>query len=157
MDSNNILDLVLTTEADRVGNICVLEPFPECHHYPVTFEYVTQFNDEDANESASHLMWSRGNYTQISASIIAVYWITEFDGKSINESFLYFVDILQTLVDRYVLVARQNHVPAWMRDLPRHLAREKAAKWRVYKECRREFGRNHELSAAALADFIRVN
>ena len=27
----------------------------------------------------------------------------------------------------------------------------------MYKECRREFGKNHELSAATLADFIRVN
>ena len=44
-----------------------------------------------------------------------------------------------------------------MRGPPRHLAREKAAKWRLYKECRREFGRNHELSAAALAEFISVN
>ena len=41
-----------------------------------------------------------------------------------------------------------------MRGPSRHLAREKAAKWRVYKECRREFSRNHEFSAAALTDFI---
>ena len=81
-------------------------------------------------------MWSRGNYAQISASIIAVDWITEFDGRSINENFLYLVDILQTLIDRYVPVARQNHVHAWMRGPPCHLARKKAAKWRVYKECR---------------------
>ena len=84
-DSNNILDLVLTTEADGVGDICVLEPFPKCHHCPVTFEYVVQFNDEDANEGASHLMWSRGNYARISASIIVVGWIMEFDGRSIIE------------------------------------------------------------------------
>ena len=56
VNSNNILDLVLTTEADRVGDICVLEHFPKFHHCPVTFEYVMQFNDKDANESASHLM-----------------------------------------------------------------------------------------------------
>ena len=48
-------------------------------------------------------------------------------------------------------------MPAGIRGLPRHLVREKPAKWRVYKECRREFGRNHNLSTAALADFIRVN
>ena len=96
----------------------------------------------------------RGNYAQISASTIAVDWITEFDSRSINESFLYLLDILRTLIDRYVPVARQNHVPAWMRGPSHYLAREKAAKGRVYKECRREFGSNYELSAAALADFI---
>ena len=45
----------------------------------------------------------------------------------------YLVDILQTLIDRYVPVARQNHVPAWMKGPPSHLVWEKAAKWRVYK------------------------
>ena len=34
----------------------------------------------------------------------------EFEVKSINERFLYFVDILQTLIDRYVHVARKDHV-----------------------------------------------
>ena len=45
-----------------------------------------------------------------------------------NESFLDLVDILQTLIDRYVPVARQDHVTTWIRGAPRHLDREKAAK-----------------------------
>ena len=86
VDFNNILDLVLTTEAKRGGHICVLEPFPKCHYCPITFEYVMQFVDEDANEGARYLMWSRENYAQILANIIAVDWIPEFDGMSINRA-----------------------------------------------------------------------
>ena len=32
VDSNNILDLMLTNEIDRVGDVCVLEPLPSCRH-----------------------------------------------------------------------------------------------------------------------------
>ena len=99
LDSSNILDTVPTTEANRVGDICALEPFPKLHQSPVTFEYVMQCIDKHANESTSHLMWSRGNYARISASTIAVDWIMEFDDRIINESFLYLLDILQTLID----------------------------------------------------------
>lgn len=35
--------------------------------------------------------------------------------------------------------------------------RKKTAKWRVYKECSRQHGRNHGLAAAALAVFNIVN
>ena len=66
MDSSNILDRVLTTEADRVGDICVLEPFLKCHHCLVTFEYVMQFNDEDANETAIYLVEQGKLFTNFS-------------------------------------------------------------------------------------------
>ena len=40
VDSNNIFNIVLTTELNRIGDVTMLEPFPRCHHCPVVFEYV---------------------------------------------------------------------------------------------------------------------
>ena len=37
--SGNILDLVLTSESDRIGRINVLPPLPGCDHSPTMFEY----------------------------------------------------------------------------------------------------------------------
>ena len=52
VDSNNILNLVLT-ELDRIGDVSVLEPFPICHHCPVVvLEYVLQFTDDDNEDEA---------------------------------------------------------------------------------------------------------
>ena len=48
-------------------------------------------------------------------------------------------------------------MPIWMKSPPLSLAREKAVKWKAYKEIRREFGRNHELAVAALDAFNGVN
>ena len=44
-----------------------------------------------------------------------------------------------------------------MKGPPRCLAREKAARWKVYKEVRKGFGRNHELAVAVLDAFNGVN
>ena len=38
--SGNTLDLLLTTEHDRVGNVTVVEPLSASDHCPVLFQYV---------------------------------------------------------------------------------------------------------------------
>ena len=40
VSSGNILDLLLTTETDRVSVVEVLAPFPRCGHCPIYFQYV---------------------------------------------------------------------------------------------------------------------
>ena len=42
--SGNILDLVLTSEPDRIGMIEVLPPLPGCDHSPTAFEYAFALN-----------------------------------------------------------------------------------------------------------------
>ena len=42
LTSGNILDIVLSSEDDRIGIIEVRPPFPSCSHMPVCFTYVFQ-------------------------------------------------------------------------------------------------------------------
>ena len=44
VDLNKILDLIRSTEVDRVVAVWVLKPFPKCHHCPVVSEYILQFD-----------------------------------------------------------------------------------------------------------------
>ena len=112
VDFNNILDLLLMTELDRIGDVSVLEPFSRCHHCLVVLEYVLQFTDNnDEDEADEKYLWSKGDYAKISASILAIDWVSEFDGRSMNDAFLYLVEILQSLVDRFVPVSNQTRVP----------------------------------------------
>ena len=70
--SNNIVDLVFTTELDRIGDVSVFEPFPRCHHCPVVCEYVLQFTGDNKDGVTGKLLWSKGDYAELLASIIAV-------------------------------------------------------------------------------------
>ena len=134
VDSNNILDLALTTELDRIEDVSVLEPFPRCHHCPVVFEYDLQFADDDDEVEEKH-MWSKGNYARLSTSILAVDWLFEFDGRPVNDCFVYLAAVLLAL-DRFVPASSQASVPIWMKCPPRCLAREKLLNGR----CGRKLG-----------------
>ena len=57
--SNDILDVLLTTESHKVGDVCVLGPFPRCHCLS-SFHNVLQFVQEDSGDSTvSHLECSK--------------------------------------------------------------------------------------------------
>ena len=99
----------------------------------------------------------RLDYARLSTSILAVDWLFAFNGRPINYCFVHLAAVLLAFVDRFVSVSSQASVPIWMKGPPRCLAREKAAKWKVYKKIRREFGRNHKLAVAALDAFNGVN
>ena len=51
-----------------------------------------------------------------------------------NDAFLYLVEILQSLVDRFVPVSNQTRVPIWMRGPPSCLAKEKVQDGRGTKK-----------------------
>ena len=156
---SDILNWVLSTESDRVrvGEVCVLEPFPKCHHCPIVFEYVLQFDIPDGSSSkAVRILWSKGDYRKISDSILAVDWDFEFDSRSIEACFSYFVHITKThrqvCFHWYVCF-----LPTWMKGLPRWLERAKASKWKEYMRLRRDLGRNHVRATEALNCFNAVN
>ena len=59
-------------------------------------------------------LWSKEDYAKLPASISAVDWFFEYDGRSVNNCFLYLVEILQALIDRYVSVSSLTHVATCM-------------------------------------------
>ena len=113
VDSTNILDLMLTTEFDRIRAVSVLEPYPRCHHCPIVCEYVLQLTGDKEEEVVEKRLWSKGDYTKLSGSILAVNF--EFNDRSVNNCFLYLVGVLQASVDRCVPISSQTHVPVWMK------------------------------------------
>ena len=68
ISSSNTLDLFLTLEIDRVGDIKVLSPFPRCGHYPLVGEYLFNSNlgTEDGEEIAECYLWHRDDYVGLS-------------------------------------------------------------------------------------------
>ena len=106
-----------TTELDRIGDVSVLTPFSRCHYCPVVFECVLQFAGDD-DEVEKKRMWSKEDHARFFASTLAVYWLFEFDGRPIND-FVYLVEVLLALVDRFVPVSSQTYVAVWMKSPPR--------------------------------------
>ena len=61
--------------------------FPRCHHCPVIFQYVFQFDKDVDSINSEQLLWCKGNYGRISTHIISLDWKFEFEGRSVDECF----------------------------------------------------------------------
>ena len=90
--SGNTLDLVLTSEEDRVLDVQVLDPLPGCDHCPVLCDVIFQFGEEWSScRSRESRLWSRGRYNEIAASLQEMEWVLAFEGLSVVETNSYNV------------------------------------------------------------------
>ena len=60
-----------------------------------------------------------------------------------NDCFELFLDLLQSLINRYVPLSDvESRLPSWMSLPPRSLMRQRSVAWNDFKELRRELGRS---------------
>ena len=97
--SGNILDLVLTTESDRVGDVRVLTNFSRCDHCPVVLQYYFQTGVEIVTTSKCKYSWHRGNYNRINSVLEDIDWDYEFCDISVDSMFSRLKSILSHLID----------------------------------------------------------
>ena len=64
---------------DRIDDVSVLAPFIRCHHCPVVFEYVFQFDKDVDSINSEQLLWCKSNYGKISAPIKSLGWEFKFE------------------------------------------------------------------------------
>ena len=107
LPSGNILDLMFTSEVDRVGELAVLSPFPGCGHCPLVLDYIFML-EVSASQTALKKLWTKGKYDSIDKHIWLYDWNFELAYMNVNEMFLRFSQILQTLVDMYVPLRRDS-------------------------------------------------
>lgn len=160
--SGNTLDLLLTTESDRIGDVSVEPPLPACDHCPVIFDYVFETAGIQADEPSicDKLIWHKGNYTRISEDLSEVDWNFEFAHLSVSDMYERFVHIVTNLVKDYVpvkpLQPKCRAVP-WKVTPPGGLIRHRRQAWQSYKDIRHRLGRRSGAAVDAYSRFCNVN
>lgn len=159
LPSGNILDLILTSESDRVGEIRVLPPFPNCGHSPTLCSYI--FQDISRSQmSYSHRLWHKGKYHKISSHLSTVDWDFEFLHLNVEQMFSRFLSILVPLLDRHIpctITKVGTHSPKCKVRPPQVLKRRRHLLWTQYKAIRSRLGRNSNEAIDALRHFQTVN
>ena len=154
--SGNILDLVFTTDPDRVACVEVLPPFLSLGHSCVMFDYLFQMDVESAFQAQRKRAWFRGRFGAIEEHLRACDWYYEFYGLSVSGMFGRLKDILSPLISSYVplfsdRVAPNRHLPPpWMK-------RDRSRAWKFYKDTRNTYGRHSAIAVQALAVFDVIN
>ena len=120
--SGNTLDLLLTTETDRIGNVSVFEPLPACDHCPILFDYVFE-GEATTYMSQNHcnFAWHRGNYSKLNEILSEVDWNFELLHLNACNSFDRFADIVRSGI-KECIPKRSTKVtdkPPWRTNLPK--------------------------------------
>ena len=154
--SNNVLDLVLTSDNDRLVDIYAAEPFPHCHHIPIVFSLTYQGSDRTIEDSPK-LDWHRGNYLRISEELDSQDWETLFNGLDANICYDILLGLVNESVSRWVPTKRAHGESKWLKSPPRAMKRERERLWKAHKDKRQQVGRNHQDALETWAQYNAIN
>ena len=158
--SGNILDLILTSEADRVGQVHVLDPLPGGDHCPTMFEYIFSGHSHVSDPQNNRRAWHRGNFEAIGRRLSEIDWDLELAYLNTNQSFNVLAARLFQLVQLFI-PAKPPHVtgpkPPWATKPPRSLIEHRQRAWRDYKAVRQRIGRSSPEARNALSVFHGLN
>ena len=154
--SGNTLDLVFTSEEDRVGTVETLPPYPSCGHLCVLFTYIFQSGVDSAGTREVRRDWFKGRYGIINNHLSDFDWNFEFAGLSVSDMFDRLTAVLAPLISRYVSLSVNSPVPRIRRPSP-GLKRSRTCAWQSYKRLRGLHGRNSLPATQALAVFDSLN
>ena len=154
--SDNVLDLILTSEGDRLGDVTVHPALPCCDHCPLSFSYFFLDPVDLSICGGIRRAWHRGNYVEIERYLIDVDWGYEFSDLSVEDMVGRFSSLLFPLIDMYIPVAKPNLCQTLFKP-PRELVRARSTSWAHYKNIRSVHGRRSREATAALASFQEIN
>ena len=155
--SDNILDLVLTTEGDRIGEMCFLPCLPGCGHVPLFFDYFFQWPFDVNSGRLQRRAWHRGDYVALNGHFASVDWEYEFSDLDLDSMVGKFNSIVESHVNIFVPVVSQSVAKRDQFRIPNTLRKNRRDAWSRYKQLRSNFGRNSQISKDALHVFQNVN
>lgn len=159
--SGNILDLVLTSEHDRMGGLKVLPPLPGCDHCPTLFEYIFDMGETcpgDDVSGAEHRLWHKGRYSLIRQHLAQVDWDLEFSYRNSTDCLKVFSSIIEELTDQFIPIRKDSDKKQpWSSRPPTSLVRRRQLAWQKYKSVRQQTGRSSRETHAAYALFSSCN
>lgn len=161
--SSNILDLVLTSESDRVLEVQIDPPFPACHHALIVFSYLIVAQDLGSKTKYDDIGlkrdWYKGNYKKINIEIKNVEWDYELAYLNTADSYTKFLRLMQPLIRDNIPVKKKSKgiLAPWERNIPKDLEKSKKDLWARYKQIRTHYGRHSHQTQDALNKFFVVN
>lgn len=157
--SSNMLDLLLTTDPDRIGAVSVEAPPPGCDHCSIHCDYIFDTDVHVRAQASQRYAWHRGNYPIINRLLQNIDWDYELDQLSPNAAFVKLKDILEPLIVQYIPLCKhtENHRLPWSRNPPTSLKNQRKHAWEEYKDNRSMHGRHSAITSSSLQSFLQAN
>jgi hypothetical protein len=129
----NVLDLVLSTNENMIEHLEVIEHVSTSDHNTISWQLICDI--KQVTVSRAHRQYARGDFNRMKQELGLVKWDEEFKGLTIEDIWVRFKDILDSVVARYVPVVTGNKkkYPQWMTREAKRARRYKANKWKEYR------------------------
>ena len=159
--SDNILDLVFSSELDRVCDLKLLPPLPSCGHLIVVFDYLFQYLSSEqvltgVNKNGLKL-WKQTDFSAINRDLSRVDYDYEFSIGNVDENYNYLASVISECIQEHVPESTRKNCGPWMPKLNVNLKKNKSVAWNQYKESRRLYGRNSLDALSKLSEFQKAN
>lgn len=157
--SNNTLDLIFTSEEDRVGLLELLPPLPNCCHTVIKTEYIFQIGLNEVDDyHPTKRAWHLGNYKLINENLSHIDWQYELQYLNVENMCNKVNDILKSFIERFVpLIDVSRNFNSQRNKPPNNLLKRKQRAWNHYKQCRTQYGRNSVVALNAITEFHIAN
>ncbi|XP_043243189.1 uncharacterized protein LOC122392429 [Amphibalanus amphitrite] len=159
--SGNILDLIFTSEADRIGSLDIMAPLPGCDHCAISFDYIFDASPS-LNSVPGHTIpqraWHRGKYQAANRMLSNIDWDLELAFLDSDQSFKRFAEILNDVCTECIpLKPPSEGRPPWSTNPPTSLIKRRHAAWSRYKSVRHQLGRHSGEARSMYASFASLN
>ena len=159
--SGNVLDLLLTSESDRVGSLNVSAPLPGCDHCLISFDYIFDISPDGTLFSGPSTLsrdWNKGHYHSAARNLNDVDWDVELAYLNANQSFERFSAILHSVtVECIPLKPHRKGRPPWSTRPPASLLNQRHEAWSHYKTVRGRLGRKSTEARSCYSTFASIN
>ena len=156
--SGNVLDLILSSDEDRIGEVFSVPPFPGCHHCPVICTIIFSFSmTAGVEEMLERRSWGKANFAGISEDLTALDWERSLDNLNVQQAYNLFLDIINRSIVQHVPLAGNIKKGRWMSVPPRALTVQRENQWKKYKLVRRTYGRHSNEALVEMEEYHRLN
>ena len=159
--SGNTLDLVLTSESDRMGTLVVMPPLPGCDHCAISFDYIFSFTPSDVpfpGSLTTQRDWHKGRYKAAGHKLSSIDWDLELAYLNTDQSFKRFSSIIQKVTAECIPPKPAGAgKPPWSTRPPNSLIHRRQSAWSRYKAVRGQLGRHSVEARDCYAGFARLN
>ena len=155
--SDNVLDLILTSDEDRVGEVYSSPPLPGCHHCPVICSMIFQFRVEEDCPNEDRLSWARANFARMESDLMDIDWELAFSNMTVHQCYEYFVSEVNECIENHVPLGPAPRSGRWLSEPPRAVISQRKRAWTTYKNIRQNFGRSSEEASVALQVYNDIN
>ena len=160
--SGNVLDLVLTSDFDRISEIDSIEPLPGCRHVGIRFSYFFHSHCASQSHQDEHnnpYDWFCCDFSRLNDCLNNINWDSLFLGCDVEQCYSQFVSALHDVF--HLVVPPKESIasakPPWKKHLSRNLQTRRAVAWRNFKHIRGLYGRNSPTTVAAWLKFRDLN